>query len=184
MQHDRLRIKDDYLIKMQSVPCVGSKNEPTPTIRSIEEKQSPLLNVDDKDDKESLASHAHQVQLNDPQDGQTHLPNVPLEVNVQMQDSAAPYNYSYQLFGSGAEKSRSNLKSFIGYLAEETYMYRSLPLGLDRRRNKYWQFITCASQNDPGCGRIFVELHDGRWRLIDSEQVFLKWFNSSVMFII
>jgi len=50
-------------------------------------------------------------------------------------------------------------------------VYRSLPLGQDRSRNRYWQFITSASRNDPGCGRIFVELHDGRWRLIDSEEV-------------
>lgn len=69
------------------------------------------------------------------------------------------------------EKSRAQLKSFIGHKAEEMFVYRSLPLGSDRRRNRYWQFITSASQNDPGFGRIFVELCDGRWRLIDTEEV-------------
>ncbi|KAJ6741290.1 HOMEOBOX-DDT DOMAIN PROTEIN RLT2 [Salix purpurea] len=66
----------------------------------------------------------------------------------------------------------SQLKSVIGHRAEEMYVYRSLPLGQDRRRNRYWQFTTSTSHNDPGCGRIFVELHDGRWRLIDSEEGF------------
>lgn len=70
-----------------------------------------------------------------------------------------------------AEKSRAQLKAFIGHKAEEMYVYRSLPLGHDRRRNRYWQFITSASQNDPGSSRIFVELRDGRWRLIDNEEV-------------
>ncbi|CAI8617390.1 unnamed protein product [Vicia faba] len=54
----------------------------------------------------------------------------------------------------------------------EANMQRSLPLGLDRRRNRYWQFITSASISDPGCGRIFVELYDGCWKLIDSEEGF------------
>ncbi|XP_076913172.1 homeobox-DDT domain protein RLT2-like [Bidens hawaiensis] len=70
------------------------------------------------------------------------------------------------------EKSRAQLKSLIGHKAEEMFVYRSLPLGSDRRRNRYWQFITSASQNDPGSGRIFVELCDGRWRLIDTEESF------------
>ena len=70
-----------------------------------------------------------------------------------------------------AEKSRAQLKFFISHKAEELFVYRSLPLGQDRRRNRYWQFITSASQNDPGCGRIFVELCDGRWRLIYNEEV-------------
>ncbi|KAL2483356.1 Homeodomain-like transcriptional regulator [Forsythia ovata] len=52
------------------------------------------------------------------------------------------------------------------------YVYRSLPLGQDRRRNRYWQFKASPSQNDPGSGRIFVELRDCQWRLIDSEKGF------------
>ncbi|WCJ30914.1 Homeobox-DDT domain protein RLT2 [Euphorbia peplus] len=91
--------------------------------------------------------------------------------NLQMQDNGLD-NLLYQQIGNSADRSRSQLKSFIGHKAEEMYVYRSLPLGQDRRRNRYWQFITSASCNDPGCGRIFVELHDGRWRLIDSAQGF------------
>ncbi|KAF7805973.1 homeobox-DDT domain protein RLT2 isoform X1 [Senna tora] len=173
VQLDRHRIKDDYLFKMQSAPCMGNKNEPTPIIPSTEGKQSLLLNVDDKNDKLAETSPAQQVQINSLQENQTHLQIFPSEVNMHMHESAVPDNFSHQQFGYGAEKPRSNFKSYIGHLAEETYMYRSLPLGLDRRRNRYWQFITSTSQNDPGCGRIFVELHDcHHWRLIDSEQDF------------
>ncbi|XP_078439314.1 homeobox-DDT domain protein RLT2-like isoform X2 [Wolffia australiana] len=71
-----------------------------------------------------------------------------------------------------AEKSRSQLKSYIGHRAEEMYVYRSLPLGQDRRRNRYWQFVASASRDDPGAGRIFFESKDGLWRLIDSEEAF------------
>lgn len=71
-----------------------------------------------------------------------------------------------------AERSRLQLKSHIAHKAEEMYVYRSLPLGQDRRCNRYWQFVASASRNDPGSGRIFVELTDGNWRLFDSEEAF------------
>ncbi|KAI9086822.1 hypothetical protein K1719_031416 [Acacia pycnantha] len=167
LQLDRHRIKEDCFFKVQSAPCVGNKNEPTPSMSSMEGKQSPLRSVDDRIDKTLPTPPARQVHLNDLL-GNT----VPSEVNVKMQDYSAPDSYSYQQFGSGAEKSKSNFKAYIGHLAEENYIYRSLPLGLDRRHNRYWQFTTSASQNDPGCGRVFVEMHDGRWRLIDSEEGF------------
>ncbi|KAJ0971612.1 hypothetical protein J5N97_019571 [Dioscorea zingiberensis] len=82
-------------------------------------------------------------------------------------DATAPQQYGY-----AAEKSRSQLKSYIGHKAEEMYVYRSLPLGQDRRRNRYWQLSTSVSRNDPGSGRIFFESRDGFWRLIDSEEAF------------
>ncbi|KAJ0233722.1 Homeobox-DDT domain protein RLT1 [Hirschfeldia incana] len=71
-----------------------------------------------------------------------------------------------------SKRSRSQLKSYIGDKAEEVYPYRSLPLGQDRRRNRYWHFAASASRSDPCSGLIFVELHDGKWRLIDSEEAF------------
>ncbi|KAI3710229.1 hypothetical protein L2E82_40005 [Cichorium intybus] len=80
-----------------------------------------------------------------------------------------------QLHNNGyntAERSRLQLKAFIGHKAEEMYMYRSLPLGQDRRRNRYWQFVASTSSHDPGSGRVFVELQNGCWRLIDSEEAF------------
>jgi hypothetical protein len=76
-----------------------------------------------------------------------------------------------QQHGYASKRSRSQLKAYVTHLAEELYIYRSLPLGQDRRRNRYWQFVASASRNDPCSGRIFVELHDGNWRVIDSEEV-------------
>ena len=81
-------------------------------------------------------------------------------------DNAALQQSTY-----ATERCRVQLKSYIGHKAEELYVYRSLPLGEDRRRNRYWQFIASASCNDPGTGRLFVELRNGGWRLIDSEEV-------------
>lgn len=171
-QHDKRRIKEDHFVKMHSASYFANKNEPTGAFPSVEDKQNPLFSVDDENDKALLTPHGQHNQINELQENQNHLQISSLEVNQQIQDcSAGQDNYSFQQSGFAAEKSRSNIKSYIGHLAEQTYMYRSLPLGLDRRRNRYWQFITSASQNDPGCGRIFVELCDGCWRLIDSEEV-------------
>ncbi|CAE6221296.1 unnamed protein product [Arabidopsis arenosa] len=90
--------------------------------------------------------------------------NVPGMENLQYQQQ--------QGYTADRERLRAQLKAYVGYKAEELYVYRSLPLGQDRRRNRYWRFSASASRNDPGCGRIFVELQDGRWRLIDSEEGF------------
>ncbi|TKY66814.1 Chromatin assembly factor 1 subunit rlf2 [Spatholobus suberectus] len=168
-QLDKRRIKEDYFVKMQSATYLGKTNEPAVIFPSVECKRSPVIIVDDKNSKALLTSNDLHEQSNELLENQNHLQSSPLEVNMQMQDCST--GYSFQQSGYAVEKSRANLKSFIGHLAEQSYMYRSLPLGLDRRRNRYWQFITSA-QNDPGCGRIFVELHDGRWKLIDSEEGF------------
>ncbi|KAJ3670695.1 hypothetical protein LUZ60_008121 [Juncus effusus] len=77
-----------------------------------------------------------------------------------------------------AEKSRAELKAFIGHKAEQQHVYRSLPLGQDRRRNRYWVFAANASPNDPGTGRIVFESRDGSWRLIDSEEAFESLMSS------
>ncbi|KAF8096574.1 hypothetical protein N665_0306s0029 [Sinapis alba] len=71
-----------------------------------------------------------------------------------------------------SKRSRSQLKSYIGHKAEEVYPYRSLPLGQDRRYNRYWHFAASASKSDPCSGLLFVELHDSKWRLIDSAEAF------------
>ncbi|CAE5958735.1 unnamed protein product [Arabidopsis arenosa] len=80
-------------------------------------------------------------------------------------------NCSSQL-GYASKRSRSQLKSYIGHKAEEVYPYRSLPLGQDRRHNRYWHFAVSVSKSDPCSGLLFVELHDGKWLLIDSEEAF------------
>ncbi|KAJ0257954.1 Homeobox-DDT domain protein RLT1 [Hirschfeldia incana] len=71
-----------------------------------------------------------------------------------------------------SKRSRSQLKSYISHKAEEVYPYRSLPLGQDRRHNRYWHVAASASKSDPCSGLIFVELHDSKWRLIDSAEAF------------
>ncbi|XP_057450626.1 homeobox-DDT domain protein RLT2-like isoform X3 [Lotus japonicus] len=172
-QLDKRRIKEDYFVKMQPISYLCNKNEPAVAFLSEGGKQCALPTADVKHDKDLLTPCDQLEQTNALQENQNNLHSSPLEVNMHMQDcSTGPDNYSFQQSGYAAEKSRSILKSYIGHLAEQTYMYRALPLGLDRRRNRYWQFITSASRNDPGCGRIFVELRDGCWKLIDSEEGF------------
>ncbi|CAK9859021.1 unnamed protein product, partial [Sphagnum jensenii] len=70
-----------------------------------------------------------------------------------------------------SEKSRAQTKVDIGLRAEELYVFRSLPLGCDRRHNRYWQFVTGNGGQDPGCGRLFFESNsDGCWSVIDNEE--------------
>ncbi|XP_065874939.1 homeobox-DDT domain protein RLT2 [Euphorbia lathyris] len=170
-QVDKRRTKEDYVIKTHYSSLLGNKAEPNLTMSMVEVRQSPLVTVDEKINVSSINPSAPQEPLNDPQNDMNYLNIMPSEGNPQIQDNGLD-NLLYQQIGNTADRSRSQLKSFIGHKAEEMYVYRSLPLGQDRRRNRYWQFITSASCNDPGCGRIFVELHDGRWRLIDSAQGF------------
>lgn len=98
--------------------------------------------------------------------------------SLQLQENVSGLeNLQYQQqqgYTADRERLRAQSKAYVGYKAEELYVYRSLPLGQDRRRNRYWRFSASTSQSDPGCGRIFVELQDGRWRLIDSEEVYMK----------
>lgn len=171
-QVDKRRMKEDYVTKIQYSSFVGSRAEQNISIGAVDGRQSPLFANDDKNDFKSINPVANHEHLGDPQIGQNHPNSVPAERTLSMQEySVGPDNIPLQQAGYAAEKSRSQLKAFIGHKAEEMYVYRSLPLGQDRRRNRYWQFITSASRNDPGSGRIFVQLRDDRWRLIDSEKV-------------
>ena len=171
VQLDKRRMKEDYVIRMPYTMFVGNKFELNPAISSAEGRQSPFVTVDDQNN-ETAGDLALQERISDPPNENPCVNSFPSERNLQMQEvCAGPDNPPFQQPGYAADRSRTQLKSYIGHKAEEMYVYRSLPLGQDRRRNRYWQFITSASQNDPGCARIFVELHDGRWRLIDSEEV-------------
>ncbi|XP_018483497.2 homeobox-DDT domain protein RLT2 isoform X2 [Raphanus sativus] len=95
-----------------------------------------------------------------------------LQENISGTETLQYQQQQQQSYTADRERLRAELKAYVGYKAEELYVYRSLPLGQDRRRNRYWRFSASASRNDPGSGRIFVELQDGRWRLIDSEEGF------------
>lgn len=171
VQLDKRRMKEDFVVKTQYSSHFSYKAEPNVQISSVEGMQSPLPAVDDKT---GLVSNSLVVQENiqDRLDDANYSTPVPAERNLSLQEfSAGTDNLIFLQPGYAAERSRSQLKAYIGHKAEEMYVYRSLPLGQDRRRNRYWQFITSASQNDPASGRIFIELRDGRWRLIDSEEV-------------
>ncbi|KAJ8764613.1 hypothetical protein K2173_006695 [Erythroxylum novogranatense] len=171
-QLDKRRMKEEYIVKMHYPPFVGNKIEPNLTMSTSECKESSFMNDDEKSSELPL-NIVQQEQLSVLQGINNHLNNIPSERNVEIQDSSACLdNLSNQQLGQVAERSRSQLKSFIAQKAEEMYAYRSLPLGLDRGRNRYWQFTTSSSHNDPGSGRIFVELHDGRWRLVETEEGF------------
>ncbi|CAN6444549.1 unnamed protein product [Victoria cruziana] len=172
-QSDKRRMKEEIMSKFQVSPFTIVKAEGTPNSAGVEEGQSPLVVVDYKSNDLPALSHAKQEEILE-QEGATNYPNnnTLIERSLPMQDlPVGPEISPLQQSAFAAEKSRSQLKAYIGQRAEELYVYRSLPLGQDRRRNRYWQFVT-FSANDPGRGRIFFESKDGRWRLIDSEEAF------------
>lgn len=167
-QLDKSRLKEENVSKLDIPFFMGGKAEAQVT--GVEDGQSPLLDVDNRINEEGAAenqnsNHGSQVLLN-------HLNGVPVERSLVSQDiSMGPENMLNQQLAYASKKSRSQLKSYIAHRAEELYAYRSLPLGHDRRHNRYWQFVASASSNDPGSGRIFIELNNGNWRLIDTEEV-------------
>ncbi|XP_057986243.1 homeobox-DDT domain protein RLT1 isoform X4 [Hevea brasiliensis] len=172
-QSDRSRLKEDIVSALDFPSSIGGKAEMQVTISAVEGSQSPLPFVDSKNKEASPSTTGDQKPLLASGNVQNHLNSVPTEKTLMVQDlSMNPDNFASQQHGYASKRSRSQLKAYIGHIAEETYVYRSLPLGQDRRRNRYWQFVASASKNDPCSGRIFVELNDGNWRLIDCERAF------------
>ncbi|KAL5998845.1 hypothetical protein ACLOJK_009793 [Asimina triloba] len=170
-QLDKRRIKEEYVTKQYS-SFIGSKVEANQAGVAAEAGHSPLLGVDNKSNGTPPNSTMKQENPLDPYNVQSYFNNVLTDRNLSGPEvPPAVDNLQFQ-HGYAAEKSRSQLKSYIGHKAEEMYVYRSLPLGQDRRRNRYWLFATSSSRNDPGSGRIFLESQDGCWRLIDSEEAF------------
>ncbi|KAI7999239.1 Homeobox-DDT domain protein RLT2 [Camellia lanceoleosa] len=171
VQLDKCRMKEEYVMKIQYPSYISDKTEPNVQISSVEGRQSPLPTVDDKNNLVSTNPVEQKEHLHDAQNDPNYPIHMPSKRNPQIQEvSTCTDNLSLLQPGYAAERSWSQLKSYIGHEAEEMYVYKSLPLGQDRRRNRYWQFITSSSRNDPGSGRIFVELRHGCWRLIDFEE--------------
>lgn len=166
-QLDKSRLKEENVSRLDIPSFMVGKAE---HVTGVEDGQSPLLDIDSRINEEGAAenqssNHGSQVILN-------HLHGVPIERALVPQDiSMGPENILNQQLAYASKKSRSQLKSYIAHKAEEMYAYRSLPLGQDRRHNRYWQFVASASSSDPGSGRIFIELNNGNWRLIDTEEV-------------
>lgn len=173
-QLDKRRLREEFTSKIPYDSSVAFKTEADQENNTAESSLTPLnggntstVNNDLLTDKQNqlTCSIAHE------RNGVNYL-------------SANPESLSVQQCAS-SEKTRSQLKSYIGHKAEQLYVYRSLPLGQDRRRNRYWQFCASASPNDPGSGRIFFESRDGCWRVIDSAEVsyFLSNSYQPVFFI-
>lgn len=176
-QLDKRRMKEDHVFKSHRAEL----NAPHVT----ENRRSPPNSIPMKKESSSANPEFQMVDLNDQQIEENYNDNIATEKNPLMQEySVVPENLMLQQSMYAAEKSRSELKAFISHRAEEIYVYRSLPLGQDRRRNRYWQFVTSLSRNDPGSGRIFVELPNGVWRLIDSEEVYVCYFVCFLLFLI
>ncbi|XP_022720447.1 homeobox-DDT domain protein RLT1-like isoform X2 [Durio zibethinus] len=172
-QLDKSRLKEETIFKMDFPSVMGIKAESQLPNSAIEGSQSPFPAADNKNDEASPSMPEDQKPLLCSQNVQNDLNSYPAERALVLQEaSMVPDNFCTQQHGYTSKRSRSQLKSYIAHRAEEMYVYRSLPLGQDRRRNRYWQFVASASKNDPCSGWIFVELHDRNWRLIDSEEAF------------
>ncbi|XP_011027775.1 PREDICTED: uncharacterized protein LOC105127984 isoform X2 [Populus euphratica] len=170
-QLDRSRFKKEFISKLDFPSLTGGRVETQVVSSAVEGSRSPLVLVDSKNKEASPSNAEDQKAL--AENVENHLSSVLSEKALVVQDlSMNPDNISVQQHGYASKRSRSQLKAYVTHLAEEMYIYRSLPLGQDRRRNRYWQFVASASRNDPCSGRIFVELHDGNWRVIDSEEAF------------
>ena len=158
-QIDKSRLKEDIITKSDFPMHIVSKVETELNGSAMEDGQSPFPVADNQNNETTLSTAEN-------------LGSVPNERATLVPDFfPVPDNFLAQQCGHASKRSRSQLKSYIAHRAEEMYTYRSLPLGRDRRRNRYWQFVASSSSNDPGSGRIFVEMYDGKWMLIDSEEV-------------
>jgi len=180
-QLDKFRLKDDIFSKSDFPSLNGNKVEVQYSCPAMEGNQSPsLLGI-------NIGNNSNNVPSPSTAENQKAAPGVQslsVEKHSSVQDlcTGGPDNPQIQTFAQYSKRSRSQLKSYIFHIAEEMCAYRSLPLGQDRRRNRYWQFVASASSNDPGSGRIFVEFLDGNWRLIDTEEVNCVW--SSYLFLL
>ncbi|CAN4078885.1 unnamed protein product [Withania somnifera] len=159
-QLDKRRLKEETMNKFNDSSFNGM----------VEGSQSPFGFPNNKNQGTSPATLVKDESAVIIGNVQNHFESMPTEKNLVAQETfvgqfAVPS-------GNTAERSHMQLKSFIGHKAEEMYVYRSLPLGQDRRRNRYWLFVASGSSQDPGSGRIFVESPHGCWRLIDTEEAF------------
>jgi hypothetical protein len=171
-QLDKRRLREEFTIKMQYDSSGIIKADAEQENNITETSLTPINNLA-KDNGGNASTVNNDLLANKQNQLIAHEWN-----GVNWESSANPENPSIQQYAS-SEKTRSQLKLYIGHKAEQRYVYRSLPLGQDRKRNRYWQFCASVSPNDPGSGRIFFESKDGYWRVIDSTEVsyFLQLIN-------
>ncbi|XP_039019972.1 homeobox-DDT domain protein RLT1-like isoform X1 [Hibiscus syriacus] len=172
-QLDRSLVKEETITRVDFSSVIGMKPEAHLPNYPMEGSQRQFPSADNKHDELSPSNPEDQKPFPCSQNFLNGLNRHPAERTMVLQEaSMGPDDFSAQQHGYALKRSRAQLKSYISHRAEEIYAYRSLPLGLDRRCNRYWQFVASASKNDPCTGRIFVELHGGVWRVIDSEEAF------------
>lgn len=148
-QLDKRRTKEEQLSKPQ--PQIGSEG-----IKSEGPSMSPGI----RDGNSSTPPSMDYMQT-----AGKKSPIIEKEPDCSNQDTS--------ITGVSSEKSRAQLKVDIDFRADELYVFRSLPLGLDRRHNRYWQLVTSHAAEDPGCGRVYFESsEDGHWEVIDTEEAF------------
>ena len=164
-QLGKRRMKEDNLAKFNDFSVTAAADSSQSQLRVVQNRVDELALV---------VSEAHPVDLENVHKDDNYPNGVVTERSLIVHDSCISQIIpSIQHDALKSERSRMQLKSYIGHRAEEMHVYRSLPLGQDRRHNRYWKFVASGSRHDPGSGRIFVELCDGYWRLIDSEEVLL-----------
>lgn len=182
-QLDKRRLKEEYLLKTPYAAFVPNKTESNTILSAPDSRQSPMLALDENTNDPMVNLAIQQKPFHEAHNDYNLHSDLLSDKNLTTPNVAAGSdNLALQQSAYAAERCRAQMKSYIGHKAEEMYVYRSLPLGQDRRRNRYWQFVASASCNDPGAGRIFVELHNGSWRLIDSEVVYLSLYSISSPF--
>ncbi|XP_052203484.1 homeobox-DDT domain protein RLT1-like isoform X2 [Diospyros lotus] len=173
VQLHKKRCKEENISRFHCSSFMGNEAEIKQTSATAESSQSPLATVDSKLNESPLNTAVKKESLVGTDNAQEDLNSLPLERSMVESDAAMVHIGSIiQQNGCAAERLHLQLKSYVGHRAEEMYVYRSLPLGQDRRRNRYWQFVASASKHDPGSGRIFFESPDGYWMLIDTEEGF------------
>lgn len=166
-QLDKRRFREEQLLKSQSQVGEGFKiEESNPNAEGLESPQAGEEKVEEKPILEGLAAEPGTGTYN-------AVGNSPHREKGAGVQACINQDATTSMAGFSLDKTRAQLKADIGLRAEELYIYRSLPLGFDRRHNRYWQFVTSNAGEDPGCGRIYFEsAEDGYWEVIDTEEAF------------
>ncbi|XP_024544508.1 homeobox-DDT domain protein RLT1-like [Selaginella moellendorffii] len=150
VQIDKSRLKEEC-----SKAEAAKVDETNLQQQQVDEK--PLLQA-----LENGSQEAQEQQLDGDEDGSSNPAQALSEDPNERQQKCASQH---------SDRSRADMKADIRLRAEKLYVIRSLPLGLNRRHNRYWQFVTSSSGHDPGCRRIYFESHeDGHWEVIDTEE--------------
>ncbi|KAJ4750238.1 Homeodomain-like transcriptional regulator [Rhynchospora pubera] len=165
-QLDKRRLREEYATKIQFSPFSGVKQEEGQANNSMPTEDNLAIPICNNVDTFVAVPNHGPSNPDELCNISTERSGGVLQDTSQNLDALAMHQYGH------AEKTRSQMKAYIAYKAEQLHVYRSLPLGQDRRRNRYWQFSTSASPCDPGTGRIFFESRESQWRVIDSEEAF------------